>query len=253
MLDFWGHVSVAPHDPRQNQKRVFCFILVVYYLGMQCFRCEQEFEAADLVPYGRKVQCRGCRSAYAKQWREAHPDQVKAVYAAWCKKNPNRVREYERRKRKKNPERYRAKYRKRYAKRMQLLHGPDWQPKPVVHTDLSHLTPEEKRRRRLDQYNCNQKKRRAAGKTKLSDAAKRQNRRARERAAGGRIKKKDLKALWQRQGHICALCNQFMEKPSIDHIVPLSKGGTNDLSNLQLACLVCNLRKGAKVVDRLVE
>lgn len=34
--------------------------------------------------------------------------------------------------------------------------------------------------------------------------------------------------------------------PTRDHVVPLSKGGTHERSNLQLACAECNIRKGAK-------
>lgn len=33
---------------------------------------------------------------------------------------------------------------------------------------------------------------------------------------------------------------------SIDHIIPLAQGGTNDLTNLQLAHLRCNLAKGGR-------
>lgn len=33
---------------------------------------------------------------------------------------------------------------------------------------------------------------------------------------------------------------------TIDHIVPRSKGGTNDLANLVYACLACNQRKANK-------
>ena len=32
---------------------------------------------------------------------------------------------------------------------------------------------------------------------------------------------------------------------SIDHVIPVSKGGTNDLDNLVLACHRCNARKRA--------
>lgn len=34
---------------------------------------------------------------------------------------------------------------------------------------------------------------------------------------------------------------------SLDHKMPVSKGGTNDISNLQIAHLRCNQRKGNRV------
>jgi 5-methylcytosine-specific restriction endonuclease McrA len=46
------------------------------------------------------------------------------------------------------------------------------------------------------------------------------------------------------------MCGVGAEAPGvimhIDHIVPLAKGGKNELDNLQLLCGKCNLKKGAK-------
>lgn len=53
--------------------------------------------------------------------------------------------------------------------------------------------------------------------------------------------------------HLCGLKLTLATKhpepgyASIDHVRPLAKGGTNDLANLRLAHLVCNLRKRADV------
>lgn len=43
---------------------------------------------------------------------------------------------------------------------------------------------------------------------------------------------------------ICELCGKE-PATTVDHIVPVKYGGTNDRGNLQAACLSCNSRKGA--------
>jgi hypothetical protein len=53
-------------------------------------------------------------------------------------------------------------------------------------------------------------------------------------------------ALIERDGYECAECGD-VEGLSIDHIIPLSKGGSDDLDNLQLLCRGCNSSKGDKI------
>lgn len=58
--------------------------------------------------------------------------------------------------------------------------------------------------------------------------------------------RKHLSTLLMEQAFACALCGETItaETPEVDHIVPRSKGGTNDKANLQAACPECNRSKG---------
>lgn len=45
---------------------------------------------------------------------------------------------------------------------------------------------------------------------------------------------------------VCGICHKLIEDGfHIDHIIPLSKGGTHTIDNLQLAHPFCNLSKGS--------
>lgn len=51
---------------------------------------------------------------------------------------------------------------------------------------------------------------------------------------------------WQRT---CAYCGTQGVPLQIEHIVPHAKGGTNSVSNLTLACEVCNTAKGTQAIE----
>jgi 5-methylcytosine-specific restriction endonuclease McrA len=65
------------------------------------------------------------------------------------------------------------------------------------------------------------------------------------------ITAKQRNRIFERCDGKCAYCGGVLlyDQPfHIDHIVPLSKGGTNDENNLTLACVLCNVRKRDKLV-----
>jgi 5-methylcytosine-specific restriction endonuclease McrA len=76
------------------------------------------------------------------------------------------------------------------------------------------------------------------------------NRDARARGAEGKHTASDILWLYQQQAGRCEACRKKLikkgkKKYHIDHMVPLSLGGNNYVSNLQLLCRSCNVRKNA--------
>ena len=52
-------------------------------------------------------------------------------------------------------------------------------------------------------------------------------------------------AVLQRDYFTCHYCSQ--EANTVDHLIPLSKGGTDEMSNLVAACVSCNSGKRDRV------
>ena len=52
-------------------------------------------------------------------------------------------------------------------------------------------------------------------------------------------------------GNVCWLCGQpIAGLPSADHVIPRSKGGSDDIENLRPAHTGCNARRGNRVAKR---
>lgn len=58
-----------------------------------------------------------------------------------------------------------------------------------------------------------------------------------------------LLAKWGRE---CCYCGAKDAPLNIEHIVPKAKGGTNRISNLAIACIPCNTKKGAKSIEEFL-
>jgi hypothetical protein len=62
-------------------------------------------------------------------------------------------------------------------------------------------------------------------------------------------------AIYLRDGLACGYCHATIEQGArltLDHLVPYSKGGTNDATNLVTACGRCNSSRGNRTVQTFI-
>ena len=71
----------------------------------------------------------------------------------------------------------------------------------------------------------------------------------RKLSAGGKYTKAEWKALLKHFGNKCLCCGRTNVKVQADHVIPVTKGGTSNIDNIQPLCKSCNSRKGTKIID----
>ncbi|RJU01983.1 hypothetical protein D6T65_05015 [Arthrobacter frigidicola] len=76
--------------------------------------------------------------------------------------------------------------------------------------------------------------------------------------AGTRAEVVDLGAVWEQSQAACYICCEIIDadlphpdrmSKSLDHIIPLSRGGLHVAENLAYVHLICNQRKNARLLD----
>lgn len=79
------------------------------------------------------------------------------------------------------------------------------------------------------------------------------NRRARKKNAIGVITKDVINIVVQSHNGNCFYCGKHVgQNGHIDHFIPLSRGGTNLVSNLRLSCKKCNSAKKDKMPEEFI-
>jgi len=73
--------------------------------------------------------------------------------------------------------------------------------------------------------------------------------------AAGRVRAQlvFLDVIRERDNQMCHLCNRWVSihEASLDHVIPLSKGGEHNEDNIKLAHSVCNSKKGDRLMGEL--
>lgn len=184
-------------------------------LRSYCLACHRESSRC-----WRKANAERHRE-YSRRWRQENPERERETNRLWKTKNAERHREYSRRWAARNAERHRETNRRRYAQ-----------------------NPEKQREASRRWQKVNPEKKRVNN----------HNRRARELTAEGTHTVIDIKTQYQRQKGKCYYCKVKMTQiphqsnsATVDHVVPLTRGGRNAPDNIVIACQHCNFSKHNKL------
>ena len=198
--------------------------------------------------------CKSCAKATCRKQRDAHPEKVREWNRKWRRENPEKARESDRRWRATNSEKERERSRKR------------------KHNPRTEMTEEarERERARDRKRNADNPGRRGKYPQKWHEQNKERDRqrinewmrshpeervryeharRSRKSASGGSYTVAEWKGLVAHYGNKCLCCGRSDVALTVDHVVPVSKGGTSNIENLQPLCLSCNSKKQDKIID----
>lgn len=188
-----------------------------------CDYCGQEFPAKRSIDIYCSVECREAGSAEkARQrsalWRKAHPERAKEAVNAWRRAHPDEAREGVLEWQKANLEKrreHRAKYRETHTEEIKQSKA-EW-----VKNNLQKAVLYLHRRR-----------------TRLA-------------GNGGSYTEKEWEELKASYNYRCLSCGKVEPeiKLTVDHVIPVMLGGSNDIANIQPLCASCNKRKGIQVID----
>lgn len=204
-----------------------------------CKKCGGEKRHKD----GR---CVYCRSAAARKYRESNQEKVKerkriyrinniekvnATRRKWLSNNKERVEENRRAWRNNNPEKVRAQSIRNHSARSEKEkeYSREW------------------RRNNPEKVQAQQKRYWIESHDKAIEKTHR--RRARIYGNGGDYTAKEWNDLLDLYGHKCLCCGRDDVQLTVDHIVPISAGGRNEIDNIQPLCKSCNSVKNVKVID----
>lgn len=165
---------------------------------------------------GFRHTCRPCARKAHKDWASQHEEELKQKAKDRYYADPEKSKAANTAWRKKNPEKSRARNRASW-----------WRH----------------REKRIAETIANQRK------NKSAKAARGHAYRARLANAEGRFTKEEFDKVVKNQDKKCFYCLSHLEKIIVEHVTPLSRGGSNKISNIVASCVSCNAQKYTKTLE----
>lgn len=208
-----------------------------YNKGCRCDECSAAKRAKSQAYYvANKVKIQERNRAWyaankeraiatARAWQRANPEKVRGYIAKWSAANP----EWERNWAAANPDKVRAKQRKHYHEGGGAEYAKQWR-----------LANPEKMKAAGDRW-------RLANPDKVRQRTSTQ-RAKRKSAETFVVTPRDWRRLCERYRQSCHYCGCADSSLTLDHVIPLSRGGRHSIGNIVPACLSCNSSKNARLI-----
>lgn len=249
----------------------------------KCTKCKLNKQITEFVKDKTRIdglfpQCRECKNKDKRENYKKNKNKIYEQNKVWVNNNPEKVREIKKRYRDKNKEvlnersreRYRnnpdkykeikrksyyknhdsvLKYQENYRKenaekikdRQKNYYRKNKEDVLRYHKEFRKKYPERHKEhvRRWNEKNPEKRK------------IYTMNRIARLKHSEGSFTSEEWEKLKDNCNYSCLCCGKKEPeiKLSIDHVIPISKGGGNNISNIQPLCLPCNQTKGVKTTD----
>lgn len=172
-------------------------------------------------------RCKSCYKIERKLYRDAIPDRIKQWHRNYIDKDINKSREIW----KKASRKYKNSNRDILVKKERLARA---------------INPEYFR----------QKTKKWQGNNPEKVRLNRHKRRSRIESSDSNYNPEDIIRIYENQSERCFYCHKSITWPEkgthIDHKIPLSRGGSNEASNICLSCSRCNTSKGYKTVEEFL-
>ena len=231
-----------------------------------CTKCKQSkpsttefFSRKKSAPGGLREQCKDCQRAYTRIYYAANKKRINQATREWTERNRERKKRTDRNwylankgRRKETVRAWLTTNRERDRERRRLYRGANLEKRKEYEqtwyiANSGRLKEHRRQYRAINKEKIDNQQRnwRLANPDKMR--AKHMRRRALRENAEGSHGADDIKRQYDAQKGRCYYCRKKVgEKYHVDHVIPLARGGSNDPSNLVIACPSCNTSKQDK-------
>lgn len=202
----------------------------------RCKKCRRIHPKTFFTPASntadhRDIYCRRCRRRIARDWYNSHKEAEVLRSITWNRKNYSRFLE--------NHRRY---YRKNSARLNRIIRAKRVE-NPEVFREYG------RRRRFSPSFKSVTARWRKNNPDRLKFyASNKQDRRRARQGGWSEIRFSDWVAIKKAFKHRCIYCGK-RKRLSMDHFIPLAKGGRHNKRNIVPACFTCNFRKGSMMPE----